>query len=181
MIETTRRFGSGLAGCVLLMSLVACNQILPDASDYGYWGLFVFSFVASTLIAAPADVMAMAMPQLGFHPVGVALVGTLGGYLGNVVNYFVGRYGASFFLTRYVQQDDEQEGHWFQRAESLYDRYGVWTLLLSGAPFIGDPLTTVAGAFKVRWWVFTALVVVGKLLKFVLLLGATDLVMGFYR
>jgi membrane protein YqaA with SNARE-associated domain len=151
------------------------------ALDWGYAGLFVLSFVAATLIAAPSDVLAMAMPPVGFNPVWVALVATLGGYLGNLVNYAVGRYGAKFVLGRWVDYDPDADADSMQkRAERLYDRYGVWTLLLSGTPFIGDPLTTVAGGFGVRLWVFSVLVIIGKLAKFALLLGAVDVVFRLF-
>ena len=154
------------------------------ALQYGYFGLFVMSFVAATLIAAPSDVVAMSMPQFGYNPVWVALVATLGGYLGNLVNYGVGKYGAAFVLARFFpdtvsnsnNEDDESDNRWMGRAQRLYERYGVWSLLLSGTPFIGDPLTTVAGAFNVNLLTFSALVLVGKVAKFALLLGAVDVV-----
>jgi membrane protein YqaA with SNARE-associated domain len=146
--------------------------MLELASEYGYLGLFALSFVAATLIAAPSDVLAMAMPSLGYEAVIVALVATAGGYLGNLVNYGIGYYGAGFILSRFVS--DERQSKWGQRAERVYERYGVWSLLLSGTPFIGDPLTTVAGGFRVNLMVFSALVIIGKLIKFALLLGAVD-------
>ncbi len=160
------------------------------ALQYGYAGLFLFSFIASTLVAAPADVMAMAMPQFGYNPWLVGLVASVGGYLGNLVNYGIGKYGATFLLTRFFQRREptdsadsdevKETDRWLERAEQLYDRYGVWSLLFSGTPFIGDPLTTVAGAFRVNLWVFTVLVLLGKFAKFALLLGATDAVVQFF-
>lgn len=141
------------------------------ALEFGYVGLFVLSFVAATLIAAPADVVAMAMPPLGYHPVWVGVVATAGGYLGNLVNYMVGKYGAAFVLARFVQPG-EGEQRWIERARRIYEQYGVWSLLMSGLPFIGDPLTTVAGMFRVQLVAFTVIVVAAKVVKFAVLLGA---------
>ncbi|MEO0561209.1 MAG: YqaA family protein [Chloroflexota bacterium] len=151
--------------------------------QYGYPGLFILSFVASTLVAAPSDVMAMAMPALGYDPVLIILIATAGGYLGNLVNYAVGYYGAAFVLSRWFgggEDDDTKPDRWHKRAERLYERYGVYSLLLSGTPFVGDPLTTVAGGFRVNLWAFSVMVIVGKLAKFVLLLGAVGGVRGFF-
>ncbi len=158
------------------------SQLSDLALEYGYVGLFLFSLFAATLIAAPADVLAMSMPGLGFNPWWVGIVATAGGFVGNLVNYAVGKYGARFVVTRVLQpdEDDDNEQKWMRRAERLYERYGVWSLLISGAPFVGDPITTVAGAFRVNLWVFSALVIIGKLAKFALLLGATDLVRGWF-
>ena len=52
------------------------------ALEYGYIGLFVFSVVASTLVSAPADVIAITMPQYGYNPYIIVLVATVGGYIG---------------------------------------------------------------------------------------------------
>ncbi|MEM6529361.1 MAG: VTT domain-containing protein, partial [Chloroflexota bacterium] len=103
------------------------------------------------------------------------------GMLGNLINYYIGRYGYDFVLARFfISRDGDavQSGpdRWLLRAEKFYERYGVWTLLLSGTPFIGDPLTTVAGAFQVRMWIFLLLVFAGKVWKYALMLGGVDLI-----
>lgn len=139
------------------------------ALGLGYWGLFALSFVAATLIAAPSDLVAMGMVSMDYHPVWIGVVATVGGFLGNIVNYAVGRYGAAFFAARWI--DTDEDSVWRQRAEQLYQRFGVYSLLLSGLPFIGDPLTVIGGVFRVRWWVFTGLVLAGKVIKFSVLLG----------
>ncbi len=42
----------------------------------------------------------------------------------------------------------------------FYQAYGVWTLLLSWAPIIGDPLTVLAGAARTPLTFFILLVIV---------------------
>jgi len=157
---------------------VKISLMVDYALQFGYVGLFVMSFVAATLIAAPSDVLAAAMPQFGYDPVWVIVIASVGGFLGNLLNYYIGKFGGDFFFARIVGIDEDSR--WMKRAERFYSRYGVWTLLLSGTPFIGDPLTTVAGAFEVRLWVFSVLVMVGKLAKFALLLSSTDAILRFF-
>jgi membrane protein YqaA with SNARE-associated domain len=53
------------------------------------------------------------------------------------------------------------------RAEGWYHRYGRWSLLLSWAPIIGDPLTIVAGVLREPFPVFLALVAVAKVARYV--------------
>ena len=48
------------------------------------------------------------------------------------------------------------------RAESWYHRWGRWSLLLSWAPVIGDPLTVVAGFLREPLWFFIPVVIVAK-------------------
>ena len=40
------------------------------------------------------------------------------------------------------------------KAEDYFKKYGVWSLLFSWLPIIGDPLTLVAGYLKVPFWIF---------------------------
>lgn len=138
--------------------------------DLGYLGLFLLSFVASTLIAAPSDVVAMTMPTLGYSAWWVGVVALAGGMLGGMVNYAMGRYGAAFLLARFFPEA-QKENRWYARAERLYQRYGVYSLLLVGLPFIGDPMSAVAGVFKVRFVSFLVLTFIGRAVKFMVLLG----------
>ncbi|MCW0072896.1 DedA family protein, partial [Burkholderia pseudomallei] len=48
------------------------------------------------------------------------------------------------------------------RAEGWYSRYGRWSLLLSWAPVIGDPLTVIAGVLREPLPTFVAIVTIAK-------------------
>ena len=56
-----------------------------------------------------------------------------------------------------------------QRAQNWYRRYGKWSLLLSWAPIIGDPLTVAAGIMKEPLPVFLLLVTIAKVGRYVVL------------
>ena len=56
-----------------------------------------------------------------------------------------------------------------QRAQMHFQRYGLWSLLLSWVPIIGDPLTVVAGLLRVPFWVFLGLVTLAKGGRYLLL------------
>lgn len=46
-----------------------------------------------------------------------------------------------------------------ERAQAHYNKWGRWSLLLSWVPFVGDPITVMAGVMKVRLLTFVLLVV----------------------
>ena len=98
-------------------------------------------------------------------------VASVGNTLGSVVNWLVGR-----FLLRW------RERRWFpigaaalERATAWFARFGVWSLLLAWLPIVGDPLTLVAGVLRVNFWLFVALVALGKTARYALVLGVVDL------
>ena len=99
----------------------------------------------------------------------VDLAASLGNILGSCVNWYLGR-----FITRF------QGRRWFPltqtqvtRAEGWYRRYGRWSLLLSWAPIIGDPLTIVAGVLREPLPVFIALIVLAKTARYLAVTGLT--------
>jgi membrane protein YqaA with SNARE-associated domain len=54
----------------------------------------------------------------------------------------------------------------YDRAAGYFQRYGVWLLLLSWVPVVGDPLTLVAGSLRVRLLPFLLLVSTGKAARY---------------
>ena len=90
------------------------------------------------------------------------LVASIGNVAGSVINWTLGR-GIEHF----------RERRWFPvkpaalaRAERWYARYGRWSLLLSWAPVIGDPLTMIAGVLREPLPSFLAIVTVAKVARY---------------
>jgi len=81
-----------------------------------------------------------------------------GNTLGAVVNWALGRWCLHWQDRKWFPfkaKDLEKADRWFQR-------YGLWSLLLSWVPVIGDPITFAAGFLRVRFGVFLALVFIAK-------------------
>ncbi len=124
-----------------------------------YAGLFTAAFLAATIFPAQSEAALAALLLAGDQPVmTLIIVASVGNVLGAVVNWMLGR-GIERFKTR----------PWFPakaetlaRAQGWYRRYGKWSLLLSWAPFIGDPITVVAGVMREPLPVFVALVTIAK-------------------
>jgi membrane protein YqaA with SNARE-associated domain len=51
-----------------------------------------------------------------------------------------------------------------------FNRWGIWCLLLSWVPVIGDPLTLVAGALRTGFVPFVLLVLIGKAARYLFVL-----------
>ena len=134
----------------------------------GYLTLFVLSFTAATLLPLGSEWLLAALLLKGGEPFLLVGIATLGNLLGAVSTWLVGRYGGDFLIRRCLRIDAEAQ----QRAEERYSRYGIWSLLLSWVPLIGDPLCLIAGIFRVRLALFIPLVGAGKLGRYCLLAWA---------
>lgn len=131
-----------------------------------YAGLFLAAFVAATILPAQSELVLSGLLASGIYsPVALVAVAGVGNILGSAVNWLLGRAIEHF-----------RDRPWFPvkadalaRAEVWYRRYGRWSLLLSWAPVIGDPLTVVAGVLREPFWSFLLLVAVAKIGRYVAL------------
>lgn len=130
---------------------------VPDLAAYA--GLFAIAFAAATLIPTQSEIALASLLVAGQQSVVLLLaVASLGNIAGSALNWGLGRGVARF-----------QDRRWFPvsaqalaRAERWYRRWGRWSLLLSWAPVIGDPLTVAAGVLKEPFLPFLALVALAK-------------------
>ena len=135
-----------------------------------YAGLFAAAFIAATLLPAQSEALLAALLLQGHPAWALVLVASVGNVLGSTVNWWLGREIARAGVARFGAR------RWFpvkpealERARGWYMRWGRWSLLLSWAPIIGDPLTLAAGVMRERLTVFLALVTVAKTARYALL------------
>ena len=122
--------------------------------------------MAATIL--PAQSEAVLAYQLAMAPhalIGLVAIASAGNLLGAIVNWVMGR-----FLTHYRNRA------WFPiktdnlaKAELHYRRYGRFSLLLSWVPFIGDPITVVAGILREPLWSFVLLVGIAKASRYIVI------------
>lgn len=121
-------------------------------------GLFAAAFGAATLLPFQSEIVFVAMQVAGTIPLWLLLVvASIGNTAGSVVNYAMGLGVERFRHSRWFPVTPAQ----LDRAQRWYARWGVWTLLLSWAPF-GDGFTVVAGMMRTRFWLFLLLVALAK-------------------
>ena len=120
--------------------------------------MFGSAFVAATLLPMQSELLLATLIAAKSAPVfALFAVASIGNTLGAVVNYWLGVLVDRFEGRWWFPANAEQ----MQRARGWYARWGVWTLLLSWAPF-ADPLTVVAGVMRTPFWKFLLLVAIAK-------------------
>ena len=129
------------------------------------FGLFLAALIAATLLPAQSEAVLVALLLDGGDPVLLVAVATAGNVLGSLVNWWLG-----------LQVQRFQGRRWFpvsparlERAQAWYRRYGRWSLLLSWAPVIGDPITLAAGVMREPLRVFLPLVFIAKAMRYIVL------------
>jgi membrane protein YqaA with SNARE-associated domain len=128
--------------------------------------LFVSAFAASTILPMSSEVVLGALAVSRATDVWMLfVVATAGNTLGAVVNWGIGRY-ASTWRTRLRSLEEAK----FERACRWFNRWGIWCLLLSWLPVVGDLLTLGAGALRIAFIPFVLLVLLGKAARYLFIL-----------
>jgi membrane protein YqaA with SNARE-associated domain len=128
------------------------------------------AFLSATIFPFQSELVLFGMLVAEHYQVWLlVLTASLGNILGSCVNWYLGRFITRFEGRRWFPVTRKQVA----KAEGWYHRYGRWSLLLSWAPIIGDPLTIVAGVLREPFPVFLALIVVAKTARFIVVAALT--------
>ena len=131
-----------------------------------YLVVFLSAFLAATLLPAQSEAVLsfyiLSAPQTVFA---LILVATVGNVLGSVMNWVLGIYATKFQNRKWFPATPSQ----IKRAEKFYHKYGRYSLLLSWAPFIGDPITVIAGVLREPVLSFLILVTIAKSARYIVL------------
>ena len=134
-----------------------------------YAGLFAAALIAATILPIQSEAALVALLLSGYSPWALLIVASIGNVLGSVINWLLGRGLERFRGRRWFPANEAA----LERAQGWYQRYGKWSLLLSWAPVIGDPLTVIAGVMREPLPVFLLLVTIAKVGRYAVLTVAT--------
>jgi membrane protein YqaA with SNARE-associated domain len=136
-------------------------------------GLFWAAFLSATILPGSSEAALLALMALGSWGIAVLVgVATVGNTLGSVINWLLG-----LFVERWREHPRfPVKPAEFAKYQDWYRRWGVWSLLLAWVPVIGDPLTVMAGVMRTPLWLFVLMTGVGKLVRYLAVVGAVKLV-----
>ncbi|EEE46559.1 YqaA family protein [Roseibium alexandrii] len=127
--------------------------------------LFLSSFLAATFFPAQSELgLVYLVTTYPEDLVALIAVASVGNTLGSVVNWAIG-----LGLIRFAgpAEHSGKASKWYVKAQHWYERYGYWSLLISWAPLVGDPVTLVAGVFREPLWRFFLLVAIAKTVRYI--------------
>ena len=128
-----------------------------------YFFLFLISFLAATILPFSSELTLISLLKTNnYSPILLISTSSLGNILGSIFNWSLG-----FYLFEYINKK------WFpfkqnqiDVASNRFNRFGIWSLLFSWLPVIGDPLTLIAGILRVNFLLFLILVAAGKISRY---------------
>jgi len=129
--------------------------------EFGFHGLFLICFLSATILPLTSEGVLIVFLTTGYDPISCLIVATIGNSIGGLTNYWLGMIGKPSLIRRFFKS--EKRYNWLIRNVK---QYGFWLGALSWTPIIGDPLTIALGFFRVKFFPFLILMVLGKLIRY---------------
>ncbi|MCB5162436.1 YqaA family protein [Marinomonas algarum] len=132
-----------------------------------YFFVFVVSFLSATILPFGSEGLLLYYA----HNEAASLIwlwglASVGNTLGGMTNWLLGGY-----LLHY------QDKKWFpvtpvmrEKIAVYFNRYGVWSLLFTWLPVVGDGIALVSGVLRSPMWQVLPLIFIGKAARYALVL-----------
>ncbi len=137
---------------------------METLAELGYWGLFIGSFLASTILPMSADVLLIGALAIDGNVWLCVAIATVGNWLGGLTSYGIGWLGKWEWIEKWLKVKKEK----LLRQKKNIDRYGVWLALFTWLPLVGDLFAIALGFYRIRPYTSTVYMLIGRLARFLL-------------
>lgn len=150
----------GNHGLYAVFCLMAIDAVFPAASELVM--VYAGALAAGAFADQHVELFGTRISSELWAYVAMALAGTLGYLAGSIVGWAIGLYGGRPLL--------ERHGRWFHlspekldRAEHWFERWGDWAVLIGRVtPVIRSFISIPAGIFRMPFWRYTVLTLIGS-------------------
>ena len=131
-----------------------------------YISLVTVAFMVATIVPFGSEMYFATLLSLNkYNNLLLLIAASTGNILGSVFNWVCGYYVNYFIKKPWFPIKKEK----IKKGTEIFNKYGKWSLLLSWAPFIGDPITFVAGTLRFSLIPFLILVSIGKVGRYLII------------
>lgn len=130
--------------------------------DLGYIGLFIGSFLASTVVPFSADALLIGCLAAHFNPIICFALATLGNWLGGLTSYYIGYLGNMDKIEKWFKVKREK----LEQQQKYIEKFGSALAFFTWLPFVGDIFAIALGFYKVNWKLCGIWMLVGRAIRF---------------
>ncbi|MBT4646146.1 MAG: DedA family protein [Pelagibacteraceae bacterium] len=131
-----------------------------------YLSLFVVAFMVATIVPFGSEAYFITLLSLDkYNGLLLLTAASIGNILGSLFNWICGYYINYFIKKPWFPINNKM----IDRGNKIFNKYGKWSLLFSWLPFIGDPITFVAGTLRYPVAPFLVLVSIGKIGRYLII------------
>ena len=142
------------------------DAILQFLIDWGYFGLFIGSFVAGSVIPFSSEAVLVAcVGPLHLDPAISTLCATAGNVAGGMTCYWMGHLGNM----QWIEKDFHVKKEKIDRAERFVQGRGAWMAFFAFIPLLGSAISIVLGMMRANIWIVILSMTIGKILRYAII------------
>ena len=139
--------------------------------EAGYLGLFVSSFLASTIIPLSSETLLIAMLSLNkeYNPILCWALATGGNWGGGMVTYYMGYLGKMEWIEKYFKVEHRK----LRKMKVILRKYGLWLGFFTWLPIVGEIITLALGLTRTNVYLVGITSLVGRAIRFAIVVVLT--------
>jgi len=130
--------------------------------QWGYLGLFLGSFMASTIIPFSSDILLAGFLLAGGQPLVSLFVATTGNWLGGLTTYGIGYIGKWEWIEKWFKVKPET----LEKQKEKINKYGSLLAFITWFPIVGDILSLALGFYKIKPARCAIFMFIGRFVRF---------------
>jgi len=136
---------------------------MEEFAAYGYFGLFLASFLAATILPFSSEVVLSILLSAGLDPVVCLVSASIGNTLGGMTCYWIGLLGKVEWMEKYLKikyEKVEKMQNWMRNKGSVL---AAFTFL----PVVGDVIAVALGFMRSNAKYVLLFMFIGKTVRYV--------------
>lgn len=134
---------------------------MMEIKDTGLWGLFISSFISSTIAPGGSEaVLAYMVSEAEFSAIKLIAIATFGNTLGALTTWGLGSLAARRYPVDKLLPEKKRKG-----IETV-KKWGEVALLFSWLPVVGDGLCFAGGWLKMPLLISCLAIIIGKAIRY---------------
>lgn len=144
------------------------DSLIQILIDWGYWGLFLSSLLAGSILPFSSELVLIALIKLGLNPTLCVVSATIGNTLGGMTCYYMGRLGKIEWIEKYLKVKQEK----IEKMQRFLQGKGALMAFFAFLPIVGGIIAIALGFMRSNIILTTSSMFIGKLIRYIVLLLA---------
>ena len=145
------------------------DSVLTFLTEWGYWGLFIGSFIAGSVLPLSSEALLVAcLTPLGLNPWGCLWAALAGNVSGGMTCYWLGSMGNMEWIERYAHVSHDK----LLRARRFISGRGAWMAFFAFIPILGSAITVALGYMRAPIPTVIVAMTIGKALRYGVIIAA---------
>ncbi|MDP4270184.1 MAG: VTT domain-containing protein [Bacteroidota bacterium] len=138
-------------------------EFILNFAEWGYFGLFLASFLAATILPFSSEIVFSALVLAGMNLWGCTVAATIGNFLGGLSCYYLGYLGNVEWIEKYLKIKKEK----VDKLQNWLNGKGSAMAFFVFLPGVGDIIAVALGFLRANVYAVSLFMFAGKFIRYI--------------